>query len=588
MVVHAGYTFKFILTNNYSLAGFVLHYSYTNSPITYLMASESDSTPGNFIRSMIEKQAATEVATRFPPEPNGYLHLGHAKSICLNFGIAKDFNGWTNLRFDDTNPDKESEEFMVAIKRDVEWLGFEWKSLCYASDYFDDLYNCAVALIKSGDAYVDSLDAEQIREYRGTLKAPGKESPYRNRSADESLELLEAMKTGKHNEGDHVVRLKIDMASGNMNMRDPVIYRIKKTHHYRTGDKWNIYPLYDYTHCLSDAIEGITHSLCTLEFEDHRPLYEWVIEKVKASAAQVQLGNPVQTEFGPLNLEYTVLSKRKLIELVEKGLVNGWDDPRMPTIAGLRRRGFTPDSVREFCRRIGVTKSDAVIEMGVLETVIREQLNESAERRMAVLEPLKVVITSIAEDHNEILELANHPNKPELGSRQLPFTREVYIEQSDFEEIPPPKFKRLVPGGEVRLRSSYVIRCDEVIKEDTGKVIELRCTHDPATLGKKPEGRKVKGVIHWVPAAQSVNSEVRVYDRLFNQSNPLAEEDYLDAINPDSLVVMKQARLEPALANTPVGARFQFERQGYFVVDNDSSPERPVCNRITGLRDTWS
>lgn len=552
------------------------------------MASESDSAPGNFIRSMIEKQAVTTIATRFPPEPNGYLHLGHAKSICLNFGIAKDFNGWTNLRFDDTNPDKESEEFMHAIKRDVEWLGFEWKSLCYASDYFDDLYDCAVALIKSGDAYVDSLSAEEIRDYRGTLKAPGQESPYRNRSSAESLELLEEMKTGKHNEGDHVVRLKIDMASSNMNMRDPVIYRIKKTHHYRTGDKWNIYPLYDYTHCLSDAIEGITHSLCTLEFEDHRPLYEWVIEKVKASATQVQLGDPVQTEFGPLNLEYTVLSKRKLIELVDKGLVSGWDDPRMPTIAGLRRRGYTPDSVREFCRRIGVTKSSAVIEMGVLETVIREQLNESAERRMAVLEPLKVVITSVAEDHHEILELANHPNKPELGSRQLPFTREVYIEQSDFEEIPPPKFKRLIPGGEVRLRSSYVIRCDEVIKDETGRVIELRCSHDPATLGKKPEGRKVKGVIHWVPAPKSITSEVRVYDRLFNQSNPLAEENYLDAINPDSLVIMKQAQLEPALANAPVGTRFQFERQGYFVIDNDSSSQRPVCNRITGLRDSWS
>ncbi len=552
------------------------------------MASESDPAPSNFIRSMIEKQAASTVATRFPPEPNGYLHLGHAKSICLNFGIAQDFNGWTNLRFDDTNPDKESEEYMTAIKRDVEWLGFQWKSLCYASDYFDDLYSCAVALIKSGDAYVDSLSAEEIREYRGSLKEPGKESPYRNRSAEQSLELLEEMKSGKHNEGDHIVRLKIDMASSNMNMRDPAIYRIKKTHHYRTGDKWSIYPLYDYTHCLSDAIEGITHSLCTLEFEDHRPLYEWVIEKVKASTVAVELGSPVQTEFGPLNLEYTVLSKRKLIELVQKGLVSGWDDPRMPTISGLRRRGFTPDSIREFCRRIGVTKSSAVIEIGVLETVIREELNESAERRMAVLEPLKVVITSLADDHNEILQLANHPNKPELGSRQLPFTREVYIEQSDFEEDPPPKFKRLVPGGEVRLRSSYVIRCDEVIKDENGKITELHCTHDPDTLGKKPEGRKVKGVIHWVPAGHSVKSEVRVYDRLFNQPNPLAEDNYLDAINPDSLVVMEGAQLEPALASSAVGSRYQFERQGYFAIDEDSTAERPVCNRIVSLRDTWS
>ena len=551
------------------------------------MAPETDPAPSNFIRSMIEKQAVSSIATRFPPEPNGYLHLGHAKSICLNFGMAEDFNGWTNLRFDDTNPDKESEEYMSAIKRDVEWLGFTWKSLCYASDYFDDLYDCAVALIKSGDAYVDSLSADEIREYRGTLKQPGKESPYRNRSPEQSLELLEAMKAGDHDEGDHIVRLKIDMASSNMNMRDPAIYRIKKTHHYRTGDKWSIYPLYDYTHCLSDAIEGITHSLCTLEFEDHRPLYEWVLEKVKASSATVELGSPVQTEFGPLNLEYTVLSKRKLIELVQKGHVSGWDDPRMPTISGLRRRGFTPSSIREFCRRIGVTKSSAVIEMSALETVIRDELNESAERRMAVLEPLKVIITSLAEDHNEMLELQNHPNKPELGSRQLPFTHEVYIEQSDFEEVPPPKFKRLVPGGEVRLRSSYVIRCDEVIKDANGLVTELHCTHDPDTLGKKPEGRKVKGVIHWVPAAQSVESEVRVYDRLFNQQDPLAEENYIDAINPDSLIVMKHARLEAETANAPVGTRFQFERQGYFAIDNDSTPERPVCNRIVGLRDTW-
>ncbi len=552
------------------------------------MASESDPAPSNFIRSMIEKQTPVNVATRFPPEPNGYLHLGHAKSICLNFGIARDFDGWTNLRFDDTNPDKESEEFMNAIKRDVEWLGFKWKSLCYASDYFDDLYSCAVALIKNGDAYVDSLSAEEIREYRGTLKEPGQESPYRNRSAEQSLELLEEMKAGKHNEGDHIVRLKIDMASSNMNMRDPAIYRIKKTHHYRTGDKWSIYPLYDYTHCLSDAIEGITHSLCTLEFEDHRPLYEWVIEKVKSSAVAVELGSPVQTEFGPLNLEYTVLSKRKLIELVQKEVVTGWDDPRMPTISGLRRRGFTPDSIREFCRRIGVTKSSAVIEMGVLETVIREELNESAERRMAVLEPLKVVITSVAEDHNEILTLANHPNKPELGSRQLAFTREVYIEQSDFEEVPPPKFKRLVPGGEVRLRSSYVIRCDEIIKDENGRVTEIHCTHDPDTLGKKPEGRKVKGVIHWVPAKQSVPSLIRIYDRLFNKPDPLAEENYLDAINPESLVVMEHAQLEPALATAPVGTRYQFERQGYFAIDADSTPSHPVCNRIVGLRDTWS
>ena len=437
-------------------------------------------------------------------------------------------------------------------------------------------------------AYVDSLSADDIREYRGTLKEPGRESPFRNRSAEQSLTLLNEMKDGKHNEGEHVLRLKIDMASSNMNMRDPAIYRIKKTHHYRTGDKWSIYPLYDYTHCLSDAIEGITHSLCTLEFEDHRPLYEWVIDKVKASDTGIELGNPVQTEFGPLNLEYTVLSKRKLIELVQKGHVSGWDDPRMPTISGLRRRGYTPDSIREFCRRIGVTKSSAVIEMSALETVIREELNESAERRMAVLEPLKVIITSVAEDHSEILELQNHPNKPELGSRQLPFTREIYIEASDFEEEPPPKFKRLVPGGEVRLRSSYVIRCDEVIKDADGNITELHCSHDPETLGKKPEGRKVKGVIHWVPASQSVEAEVRLYERLFNRPAPLAEEDYLNAINPESLVVAVDARLEANTASAPIGSRFQFERQGYFSIDDDSTPERPVCNRIVGLRDTWS
>ena len=550
------------------------------------MASDTDPAPSNFIKSMIEKQAVSSIATRFPPEPNGYLHLGHAKSICLNFGIAEEFNGWTNLRFDDTNPDKESEEYMSAIKRDVEWLGFKWKSQCYTSDYFDDLYECAKALIKSGDAYVDSLSAEEIREYRGTLKKPGQESPYRNRSTEQSLTLLEEMKDGRHDEGDHIVRLKIDMASGNMNMRDPAIYRIKKTSHYRTADKWNIYPLYDFSHCLSDAIEGITHSLCTLEFEDQRPLYEWVLEKVAASSASVKLGNPVQTEFGPLNLEYTVLSKRKLIELVQKGLVNGWDDPRMPTISGLRRRGYTAASIRDFCRRIGVTKSSAVIELSALETVIREELNESAERRMAVLDPLKVVITSLAQ--SETLSTANHPNQPDLGTRELSFTRELFIERSDFEEVPPPKFKRLVSGGEVRLRSSYVIRCDEVVKDENGKITELHCSHDPDTLGKKPEGRKVKGVIHWVDAATSIEAEVRIYDRLFNRPDPLAEDNYLDAINPDSLTVVEGARVEASAASAAVGTRFQFERQGYFIADDDSGPERPVFNQIVGLRDSRS
>lgn len=552
------------------------------------MTSESEALPSNFIRSMIEKQAPRTVKTRFPPEPNGYLHLGHAKSICLNFGIAAEFNGSTNLRFDDTNPDKESEEYMSAIKRDVEWLGFEWESLCYASDYFDQLYTCAEALVKSGDAYVDSLSAEEIREYRGSLKKPGKESPYRNRSAEQNLELLQEMKQGQHEAGDHILRLKIDMASSNINMRDPAIYRIKKTHHYRTGDKWNMYPLYDYTHCLSDAIENVTHSLCTLEFEDHRPLYNWILEKVKASSAAVELGDPVQTEFGPLNLEFTILSKRRLIALVQGGHVRGWDDPRMPTIAGLRRRGYTPASIQEFCRRIGVTKSSAVIEMSALETVIRDELNETAERRMAVLEPLKIVITSLDENHSETLEVANHPNKPELGKRQLAFTREVYIERSDFEEVPPPKFKRLITGGEVRLRSSYVIKCDEVIKNDHGDIIELHCTHDQDTLGKKPEGRKVKGVIHWVSAAESVVTEVRVYDRLFNRPDPLADEDYMNALNPESLVVLEDARIEANAAGAANETRYQFERQGYFVADIESTPDYPVFNRIVGLRDTWS
>ena len=551
------------------------------------MTTENDATPANFIRNMIEKDVANNkhdklVATRFPPEPNGYLHLGHAKSICLNFGIAEEFDGWTNLRFDDTNPDKESEEYMSAIKRDVSWLGFQWKSLCYASDYFDQLYDFAVQLVKDNLAYVDSLSSDEIREYRGTLKEPGKESPHRNRSVEQNLTLLEEMKEGRHDEGEHVLRLKIDMASSNINMRDPAIYRIKKTDHYRTGDKWNIYPLYDYTHCLSDAIEGITHSLCTLEFEDHRPLYNWVLEKTQPE------GKPEQTEFGPLNLEYTVLSKRKLIQLVQSGVVNGWDDPRLPTIAGLRRRGYTPDSIREFCRRIGITKSAAVIEMQVLENCIRDELNETAERRMAVLEPLKVVITTWPQENTEPLSMANHPGNADLGRRTVNFGRELYIERSDFEEVPPPKFKRLISGGEVRLRSAYVIRCDEVIKDSNGNITELRCSHDPDTLGKKPEGRKVKGVIHWVNASEAVATEVRLYDRLFSRPDPLSEEDFTDAINPESLHVHASAFVEPSVADAHKGTRFQFERQGYFVVDDDATTARPVMNRIVSLKDNWT
>lgn len=550
------------------------------------MTNESEAAPSNFIRNMIEQDVAKQkhnglVATRFPPEPNGYLHLGHAKSICLNFGIAAEFEGWTNLRFDDTNPDKESEEYMSAIKRDVSWLGFEWKSLCYASDYFDQLYDYAVELVKNNKAYVDSLSSEEIREYRGSLTEPGKESPYRNRSVEENLELLEGMKNGDYDEGEHILRLKIDMASSNINMRDPAIYRIKKTHHYRTADKWNIYPLYDYTHCLSDAIEGITHSLCTLEFEDHRPLYNWVLEQTQPAE------RPEQTEFGPLNLEYTVLSKRKLIQLVSSGVVNGWDDPRLPTIAGLRRRGFTPESIREFCRRIGVTKSAAVIEMQVLENCIRDELNETAARRMVVLDPIKVVITTWPDNQPQELSVANHPNQPDMGKRTINFGRELYIERSDFEEVPPPKFRRLISGGEVRLRSAYVIRCDEIIKDDNGNIIELHCSHDADTLGKKPEGRKVKGVIHWVNAADAVATEVRLYDRLFTRADPLAEEDFTTAINPQSLQVHNTAYAEPAVAEASPGSRFQFERQGYFVIDDDATAEKPVANRIVSLKDNW-
>jgi len=549
------------------------------------MTQESAS-PTNFIRSMIETDVAANkhdglVATRFPPEPNGYLHIGHAKSICLNFGVAQEFGGWTNLRFDDTNPAKESEEYMEAIKRDVAWLGFDWKSLCYASDYFDQLYDYALQLVRDGKAYVDSLNAEEIREYRGTLTKPGIESPYRNRSVEQNLELLEKMRAGECDEGEHVLRAKIDMASSNINMRDPAIYRIKKTDHYRTGDKWNIYPLYDYTHCLSDAIEGITHSLCTLEFEDHRPLYDWVIDQIKPPT------RPEQTEFGPLNLEYAVLSKRKLIQLVSGNYVKGWDDPRMPTIAGMRRRGYPPEALRDFCRRIGVTKSDATIELKVLEHSIREHLNEHAERRMAVLDPIKITIDSWPADHKETLTIANHPNRPELGSRQLTMGRELFIEREDFAQTPPPKFKRLISGGEVRLRGSYVIRCDEVVHDDDGNVVELRCSHDPDTLGQKPAGRKVKGVIHWVSADDAVDAEIRQYDTLFTEPDPLAMEDFTEALNPESEQIYAAARVEKHIAAAAAETRFQLERTGYYVVDMvDSTPARPVLNQIVALRES--
>ncbi len=552
------------------------------------MSNSECQPPSNFIRQIVERDLGQQkngdkVATRFPPEPNGYLHIGHAKSICLNFGIAAEYNGSCNLRFDDTNPEKESIEYMDAIKRDVEWLGFEWDSLHHASDYFESLYDFAVKLIENGHAYVDSLNADQIREYRGTLTEPGRESPDRHRSVEKNLFLFQRMRDGEFADGSYVLRAKIDMAASNMNMRDPTLYRIRRAHHQRTGDQWCLYPMYDYTHCISDALEGITHSLCTLEFEDHRPLYNWILDHVDSEC------RPQQIEFARLSLEFTVMSKRKLNQLVEEGHVNGWDDPRMPTLAGLRRAGFTPLSIRNFCERIGITKKDAWIEMGVLENSIREDLNENAPRAMAVLNPLRVVLENYPDDKTEHLEVSNHPQKPEMGVRSIPFARTILIEQEDFAEIPPAKFKRLIIGGEVRLRNAYVIKCREVIKDDYGNLVELRCTYDVDTLGKKPEGRKVKGVIHWVSENDSLPTKIRLYDRLFNIPRPDAEPDFRIALNPDSLVTLDKARVEPSLSRAAPGSHFQFERCGYFCLDSeDSSDELPVFNRTVTLRDTWA
>ena len=549
--------------------------------------------PANFIRNLIENDVAKgknggKVATRFPPEPNGYLHIGHAKSICLNFGIARDYQGTCNLRFDDTNPHKENIEYVDAIKKDVHWLGYDWDNrLFYASDYFEQLYYYAVELINAGKAYVCDLSADRIREYRGTLTEPGRESPYRNRGVNENLELFGRMRAGEFGDGARVLRAKIDMASPNMNLRDPTLYRIRHgVIHHQTGEAWCIYPMYDYTHPISDALEGITHSICTLEFEDHRPLYDWVLDNVSVPC------HPQQIEFSRLNLEYTVMSKRKLTELVDEGYVEGWDDPRMPTIAGIRRRGFTPAAIREFCDRIGVSKSENTVEMGVLENCIREDLNIHAPRRMAVLHPLKIVITSYPEDLIEQLEVANHPQDPTMGSRRIPFCNELYIDRDDFREQAPGKFKRLVAGGEVRLRNAYVIRCNEVIKDEHGEIIELHCTHDPATLGVNPEGRKVKGVIHWVSARHVVEAEVRLYDRLFTHPAPDAAKegrDYRDYLNPGSLRTLTGCMLEPALEDAVAGEYFQFEREGYFCVDPVlSEKSRPVFNRTVTLRDSWA
>ena len=567
-------------TNSYNPACLLYPFEIMNKPDAPVV--------GNFIRTIVDEDIAAgknqgRVATRFPPEPNGYLHIGHAKSICLNFGVANLYSGTCNMRFDDTNPVKEDQEYVTAIKQDVEWLGFKWHELRHASDYFDQLYKYATDLIRKGLAYVDSCTAAEVREMRGTLTEAGIESPHRNRSVEQNLDLFERMKMGEFVDGEHVLRAKIDMASGNINLRDPTLYRIRKFSHVRTGDTWSIYPMYDYTHCVSDAIEGITHSLCTLEFEDHRPLYDWVLDKLATPC------HPQQIEFARLSLEYTILSKRRLIQLVEDKHVSGWDDPRMPTLTGMRRRGYTPASLRDFCERIGVTKNDAWIEMIVLENCIRDDLNASSHRRLAVLDPIKVVITDLAENHLQELSFSNHPQQEAEGTRTVPFTREIMIERDDFSLDPPPKYKRLVVGGEVRLRGSYVIKCQQVIKNSQGEVVELHCTHDPATLGKKPEGRKVKGVIHWVSATRGIQAEVRLYDRLFTVSNPAAAESLQAVLNPDSLSIMKNCFVEPSLTNAAAEDRFQFERLGYFVADRfDHTMNSLVFNRTVTLRDTWS
>jgi len=554
----------------------------------YNYAMTSDSL--DFIREIVTADRASgtnggRVATRFPPEPNGYLHIGHAKSICLNFGVARDFSGTCNLRFDDTNPVTEDTEYVDSIQEDVRWLGFDWEDrLFYASDYFERLYACAEQLIRDGKAYVDSLTADEIREYRGTLREPGRESPHRNRPAAESLDLFARMRAGEFADGALVLRAKIDMASPNVNMRDPILYRVRRAHHHRTGDTWCIYPMYDYAHPLSDAFERITHSLCTLEFEDHRPLYDWLIANVAGLPAQ-----PRQIEFARLNLTYTVMSKRKLMQLVTERHVDGWDDPRMPTISGLRRRGFTPEAIRRFCEEIGVAKRENMIDVGLLEFCVREDLNARAPRAMAVLRPLKVVIENYPEGQSDVFEVASHPDDTTMGTRHVPFGRELYIEREDFEEVPPKKFFRLAPGREVRLRGAYLITCRESVKDADGNIVELRCTYDPATRGgDAPDGRKVKATLHWVSAAHAVDADVRLYDRLFTVETPgTGDADFLTQINPHALDVLTGCKLEPSLASPTVGARYQFERLGYFCADKDSTPARPVFNRTVTLKDNW-
>jgi glutaminyl-tRNA synthetase len=558
------------------------------------MAEKEAQTPSNFIKVIIEDDLKTnkhdgKVATRFPPEPNGYLHIGHAKSICLNFGLARTYNGTCNLRFDDTNPTKEEVEYVESIKQDVRWLGFDWEDReYYASDYFEQLYDFAVALINDGKAYVDSLSAEQIREYRGTLTEPGTESPYRNRSVAENLDLFERMRSGEFEDGAHVLRAKIDMAHPNLLMRDPTLYRIRKAHHHRTGDAWCIYPMYDFTHCLSDALECITHSICTLEFENNRALYDWVLDQLDTPC------RPHQYEFARLNLSFTVLSKRKLIQLVEEAYVDGWDDPRMPTISGYRRRGYTPDAIRNFCERIGVAKANSTVDIALLEYSIREDLNRRARRVMGVLRPLKIVIENYPEGQTEELDAVNNPEDASMGTRKVPFSRVLYIEQDDFMEDPPKKYFRLSPGREVRLRYAYFITCREVVKNpSTGNISELRCTYDPATRGgNAPDGRKVKATLHWVSAGHAIDADVRLYDRLFTKENPDEKSEgktFKDFINPASLEILSDCKLEPSLAAATPDAFYQFERLGYFCVDPKlSGTERPVFNRTVTLRDTWA
>ncbi|AJA45861.1 glutaminyl-tRNA synthetase [Frischella perrara] len=544
--------------------------------------------PTNFIRQIIDNDLAEAkyktIQTRFPPEPNGYLHIGHAKSICLNFGIAQDYRGKCNLRFDDTNPAKEDVEYVESIKYDVQWLGFKWDGeVRYSSDYFDQLYHYAIELIEKGLAYVDELTPDEIREYRGTLTQPGKNSPYRDRSIDENLSLFNKMKNGDFAEGKACLRAKIDMASPFIVMRDPVLYRIKFASHHQTGDKWCIYPMYDFTHCISDAIENITHSLCTLEFQDNRRLYDWVLDNITISA------RPHQYEFSRLNLEYAITSKRKLNLLVSEKIVDGWDDPRMPTVSGMRRRGYTPAAIRDFCQRIGVTKQENTVEMSTLEFCVREDLNQNAPRAMAVIDPVKVVIENYSDHLDEVLNMPNHPNRPELGNREVVFTRELFIDRADFREEANKNYKRLVLGKEVRLRNAYVIRADRVEKDENGEITTIYCSYDPATLNKNPEdGRKVKGVIHWVSAKFALPAEIRLYDRLFNTPNPGSADDFLTTINPNSLII-KQGLVEPSLRNSEPAVAYQFEREGYFCLDSKySSDDKLVFNRTVGLRDSWN